>query len=310
MPQGTTTSGRVTRHLLRVPQTDIALPYTQIDGEEQGPTLLVTGGVHGGEYPGIEAAIRFAQALDPSRLKGRVYVIHLSNPPAFYGKSQYIVPLDGKNLNRVFPGSLAGSVSERMAHVVSELAQSSDFWVDMHGGDIHEALIPFTIYSDGGFPEVVEQSRKMAQAYGISHILESDSVAGGTYAFAAAAGIPAILTESGQMGQLDEEAVQVHLRGLDNILRVLGMVAEPVKEVPAPTIYRKFVWSRAPQEGLFYRSIVPGQWVHAGEIGGVMKNAYGDVLAEIPVPQDGLVLFTATSLAINFDDPLFAVAAE
>ena len=212
-------SEKATRHLLAIPGTDIALPYTQIDGDAKGPTLLITGGVHGGEYPGIEAAIRFANALDPSRLRGRVYVIHLTNPPAFYGKSQYYVPLDGKNLNRVFPGSALGSVSERMAHRVSELARTSDFWVDMHGGDIHEALVPFTIYSDGGSPEVVAQSRQMAEAYGIARILESSSVAGGTYAFAATVGIPAILTESGQMGQLDEEAVQVHLRGLENILR-------------------------------------------------------------------------------------------
>ncbi len=310
MLQEATHAGRATRHLLAVPETDIALPYTRIDGTQKGPILLITGGVHGGEYPGIEAAIRFAQDLDPSRLKGRVYVIHMTNPPAFYGKSQYIVPLDGKNLNRVFPGSATGSVSERMAHVVSELAQSSDFWVDLHGGDIHEALVPFTIYSDGGSPEIVEQSRKMAEAYGIAHILESSSVAGGTYAYGASVGIPAILTESGQMGQLDEEAVEVHLRGLENILRVLGMVADPLGEIPPSTIYRKFVWSRALQEGLFYRSIVPGQWVHAGDIGGVLKNAYGDILAEIAVPQDGLVLFTATSLAINADDPLFAVAAE
>lgn len=310
MLPSTTQSERATRHLLAIPGTDIALPYTQIDGDKKGPTLLITGGVHGGEYPGIEAAIRFANVLDPSRLRGRIYVIHLTNPPAFYGKSQYYVPLDGKNLNRVFPGSALGSVSERMAYKVSELARASDFWVDMHGGDIHEALVPFTIYSDGGSPEVVAQSRQMAEAYGISRILESSSVAGGTYAFAATVGIPAILTESGQMGQLDEDAVQVHLNGLENILRVLGMVAEHPREVSPFTIYRKFIWSRCPHDGLFYRSVVPGQQVHAGEVGGVIKNAYGDVLAQISVPQDGLVLFTATSLAINFDDPLFAVAAE
>ncbi|PSR27178.1 MAG: hypothetical protein C7B47_08920 [Sulfobacillus thermosulfidooxidans] len=301
---------RKTHDTLPVPGTDIVLPYTRIEGESDGPTLLVTGGVHGGEYPGIEASIRFAQQLDPSKLHGRVVVIHITNPPAFYEKTQYIGPLDGKNLNRVFPGKADGTVSERIAHVVTQVAETADYWVDLHGGDIHEALIPFTIYSGGGTGAVVKLSRAMAEAYGIPIILESDSVVGGSYAAASHMGIPAILTEAGQVGQLDENAVSTHLRGLNNLLATFGFVDAPVVSFPPAQIMRQFIWTRSPHQGLFYRYIQPGQTVHRGDIGGILKDAYGTLIEEVLVPQDGLVLFTATSLAINQDDPLFAVASE
>src|SRR5207302_897801 len=74
--------------------------------------------VHGGEYPGIEAAIQTARALDPAGIRGGVIIVHVVDVPAFHGRNIYICPLDGKNPNRVFPGNPAGSASERLAHTV------------------------------------------------------------------------------------------------------------------------------------------------------------------------------------------------
>jgi predicted deacylase len=297
------------RGFLPVPGTDIQLPFTDIRGTDSGPTLLVTGGVHGGEYPGIESAIRFAASLDSSRLRGRVKVIHMTNPPAFYAKRQYVSPLDDKNLNRVFPGNIAGTPTERVAAVVIEALREADFWVDLHGGDIHEALVPFTIFSDRGPQEVVRQAEAMARAYGIPHILRSSSIAGGSYAAAAELGVPAILTESGQVGQLEEAAVAIHLNGLEQLLRHLGIVAQsPSRPIDAPLL-TQFAWISSPATGLYYSSLKPGQEVRQGETGGVVKDAFGDIIADVPIPQDGVVLFTVTSLAINAGEPLFAVAA-
>ncbi len=297
------------RGYLTVPGTDIQLPYTDIRGTDSGPSLLITGGVHGGEYPGIESAIRFASSLSPDQITGRITIIHMSNPPAFYAKRQYVSPLDEKNLNRVFPGDINGSPTDRIAAVVIDALRRADFWVDLHGGDIHEALVPFTIFSDRGGDSVVAQAEAMARAYGIQHILRSSSIAGGSYAAAAEMGIPAILTESGQVGQLDETAVQVHLQGLANILIHLGMLqgAQP-PQVAGPTL-TQFAWISSPGTGLYYGRVTPGQEVKAGQIAGVLKDAFGEVLAEVSVPQDGVVLFAVTSLAINQGEPLFAVAA-
>lgn len=127
-------------------------------------------------------------------------VIHMANPPAFYAKRQYVSPLDAKNLNREFPGRRDGTPTERVAAVIAETLAQASFWVDLHGGDIHEALVPFTIFSDQGGDEVVRQAESMARVYGIHQMLRSSAIAGGSYAASAEMGIPAILTESGQVG--------------------------------------------------------------------------------------------------------------
>src|SRR5215212_518756 len=147
--------GQKLRGWLPVPGTSIQLPLTLIHGTRPGRRLLVTGGIHGGEYPGIEAAIQLARTLDPAAMSGSAIVVSIASPTAFQARMQYRVPEDGLNLNRQFPGSTTGTISQRLAAcVMAELASRANAWIDLHGGDIHEELEPFTIYSAGAAPAV------------------------------------------------------------------------------------------------------------------------------------------------------------
>ena len=305
---GTLTTGKI-RGYFEVPGTEVAIPYTDVRGAADGPTLLLSGGVHGGEYPGIAAAIEIASRLDPRELHGRVIVLHLTNPPAFWGKMQYWNPLDGKNLNRCFPGDPMGSTSERMAARVIEVLQEANYWIDLHGGDIHEELVPFTIFSDRGSEAVRSTTQAMAKAYGIPRLIRSSSVAGGSYAAAAELGIPAILPESGQVGQLDPTAQAIHVQGVLDVLHLLGFLKGDPTPHAAPILYTRFAWSRAAQQGLWRAKVHPGDVMRPGDVGGVLQDVYGDLLEEVRAAAGGEVLFTASSFAIGQDDPLFAVAA-
>lgn len=286
------------------------MPFTVVRGREKGPAVLVTGGVHGGEYPGIEAAIRLARELDPEQVRGTVVLIHPVNLPAFHARQQYLVPHDAKNLNRQFPGHPLGTVSQRMARVVMDVACRADAWVDLHGGDIHEALVPFTIYSDVADAEVVAASRSMAAVYGIENVLASASVKGGTYSAAAAAGIPCILAEAGQVGQLDEESVAIHLRGCRNVLRHVGCLPGEPDPVGPVRPMRRFEWRFAGEDGCWYPSVRLGEEVEEGRTVGVVRDYFGATLREYSAPTTGIVLFLVTSLAMNEGDPLLAVGAE
>ena len=303
--------GQKARGLLAVPGTSVQMPITLIHGARPGPRVLVTGGVHGGEYPAIETVIRTARELDPGQVSGRVAVVHPYGITAFHARLQYLVPEDGKNPNRVFPGKATGTVSERMAFTLFEtLVSGTDAWVDLHGGDIHEALIPFTVYSDGAAPEVVAKSRAMAEAFGISNIIVSQSIAGGTYGAAASRGIPAILSEAGGVGQLEEPDVAILVRGVRNVLRLLGVVPGAPEPVAPPTRLSKFVWLRSEHTGCWYPSVRAGDRVNEGERIGVTKDYWGDVLAEHKAPATGVVIFIVTSLAISPTDPLIGVGAS
>ncbi|MDP2959306.1 MAG: succinylglutamate desuccinylase/aspartoacylase family protein, partial [Longimicrobiales bacterium] len=260
--------------------------------------------------PGIEAAIRLARELDPRELRGTVVLVHPVNLPAFHARQQYLVPQDGKNLNRQFPGRALGSVSERMAHVLmSEIAERVDAWVDLHGGDIHEALVPFTIYSVAAEEGVVSRSRAMAEVYGIEYVLANDKVKGGTYSAAAKAGVPCILAEAGQLAQLDEVSVGTHLRGCRNVLKHLGALPGDPEPVPPIRLLRKFEWLFSGWTACWYPTVEIGQRVEEGQSVGVVCDYFGETLEEHRAPASGVVLFLVTSLAISEGDPLLAVGA-
>jgi predicted deacylase len=126
---------------------DLRIPYFDVRGDQDGPRLTVLAGVHGAEYASIAAAREFVANLDVEQVSGRIVVVPVVNVPAFWARSAFVVPADGKNLNRSFPGDPNGSYSEVLAHhVFQHLVLGSDYLVDLHAGDLPEALEPFTIY--------------------------------------------------------------------------------------------------------------------------------------------------------------------
>jgi predicted deacylase len=304
--QLTAERGQKVRGWADVPGTSIRLPITLAHGAAPGPVLLVTGGIHGGEYPAIQAAIQLAGALDPGAMSGSAIVVHIASPTSFQARMQYRVPEDGLNLNRQFPGRATGTTSQRLAaFIMTELAARAAAWVDMHGGDIHEELEPFTIYS--ATPAVRERAARLAAIYGIRYLLESDSVRGATYGAAAAVGIPCILTEAGGVGQLQPEAVDIHVHGVRNVLRELGVL--PGAPAPAgPTVLlRENHWMTSEHTGCWYPAVRAGEQVVKGQPLGELRDYFGATLARIAAPADGVILFRVTSLAVEDGDPLLAI---
>ncbi len=274
---------------LDVPGTPIRMPVTLVRGVAPGPVLSVTAGVHGGEYPGIEAAIRTAAWLDPKDVRGTVIIVHIVNVPAFHGRNIYICPLDGKNPNRVFPGNPNGTATERLAHTVfTEVIARGDFYIDLHGGDINEALVPFTIVVETGDPGVDERTMGLAQAYGISYVVRG-RVSGGTYAAAAQRRIPAVLTEAGGQGLLDEGALQIHLRGLRNAMKHIGIVPGEPEPAGPLTVFPRLHWVTSEHAGLCYLSVTPGTRVLEGAPVGELRDYFGRPLGAVRSPANGVV---------------------
>jgi predicted deacylase len=285
------------------------LPLWLINGNEDGPTLVVTGGVHGAEYASIAAALDLGQTLDPKGLRGRVIVVPVINRPGFAARSIYVCPLDGKNPNRVFPGDAGGTGTEQMADwVFRNVLSQADYYVDLHGGDLIEALIPFTIFFRSGNEEVDERSLEMAKIFGIRYLVSSVNP-GSTIAAASNAGIPAILTESGGQGIWTAEQVADHTNGLQRLMRYLNMIPGAAPEPTSFTVLEQFLWLRSEHEGFWYPQVSVGETVRAGQEVGYIKDWEGNVLQTGVSPGEGTVLFIVTSLAIHEDDPLFAVGA-
>lgn len=288
----------------------VRMPVVVINGTADGPVFAVTAGVHGAEYPGIEAAIRLSRTLNPAEVRGAVILVPLVSVPAFQRRAIYVNPLDGINFNRVCPGNPAGTITEIMAHLLfKNVIEQADYYIDLHGGDMIEALVPFTLYYKSGNQRVDDASRALAEAYGIPIVLGTTALRGGSYGAAAATGKPAILTEAGGQGILDEPSTQIHITGVRNALRRFGCLAGTPAAVPPPAYYSKFVWVAAEQDCVYYPKVTVGQHVKEGDLIAEFTDLFGDKVGELRSPATGPVLFLVTSPAINKNDPLMAIGA-
>ncbi|HEY7315192.1 MAG TPA: succinylglutamate desuccinylase/aspartoacylase family protein [Gemmataceae bacterium] len=99
-----------------------------------GRTALLLGGNHGDEYPGPIAILKLMRYLHPEQVRGRLILMPALNLPAVRAGTR-LSPLDGKNLNRCFPGKADGSVAEQIAHYLTTvLFPLADIVIDIHTG--------------------------------------------------------------------------------------------------------------------------------------------------------------------------------
>lgn len=289
--------------------TPVEMPVTVIKGGKPGPNILITGGVHGGEYPCIETAIQLAKELQPNDIHGNVVVIHPVNTSAFLARMQYFGPYDGKNLNRVFPGKAKGTVSERIAYTVNLIQTAADFYIDLHGGDIHESLVPFVIYSKNGGPELAETSKVASALVGFPYVVGSVSE-GGSISGAAKSGTPGFLAELGQCGRWSPEEVDDYKAGIYNVLRHLKTIDGNPEVHPEVVHLEKMAVLKAENEGCWYPSVSLNQNVSKGDKIGEIRDFFGNRLSEYHTDESGVVLYLVTSLAITKEDPLAAIGVS
>ncbi len=301
-------SNSKTRGFISVPGTPVEMPFTFIHGAMPGKAMLITAGVHGGEYPCIETAIQLANEIDPAQVKGTILIIHPVNPAAFLARMQYYGPYDGKNLNRVFPGTATGTVSERIAYNVHQFQQAADFYLDLHGGDIHEGLVPFVIYSTLGSAAQAEQSRLASALLGFPYVVGSVSE-NGSIGAAAKSGTPGFLAELGQCGRWNVGEVDQYKEAVLNVLRSFEVLPGQVKQYEVEFL-KKMLVITASVEGCWYPAVQLEDTVKKGQKLGEIRDYFGNMKAEYFTDSDGVVLYLVSSLAITANDPLAAVGVS
>jgi predicted deacylase len=281
---------------LELPASTVRLAVAIVNSGRPGPRLVVTAGIHGTEYPPIEAASRLMQTLTPSEITGSVVVFPLVNPLGFEAAAVNTVPLDGLNLNRVFPGDPRGTPSLVLADFLcTTVRRLADCVIDMHGGDATEQLDPFVICYESGDADVDRRSLELARLYDARHIWIMSARHGhrGTFVGEMSRhGIPAICGEAGYLGTCNEDDVRRHLRGVSNIMRHLGMVpGTPERTVPAARqrIFRRGFEVTVGHAGIFDPLVRQSESVAEGQVLGRVKNIYGDILEEVVAPGAGVV---------------------
>ena len=302
---------RVTGHVaVDLGVATVEVPVALTNGREAGPRVAVTSGIHGGEYVSIAAHRRVAMELDPATVRGSLVSVLVANPAAFAARSIYVDPLDGKNLNRVFPGDPAGSASQRLARWIHDAVMTgSDAFIDMHCGDMNEALVPFNGIEETGDAGIDDRARAMAAAYGLDYLVVGP-LPGSTTTSATALGMPALLAEVGGQGLWPATDVERHAAGLRRTLAMLGL-RDGSGDPPAGAQRRlgSDVWLRSGTTGFWHPAVAVGDTVRAGDRVGEVQDAFGAPLEVVTASAGGVVLFLVTSLAMDVGDPLLALGS-
>jgi predicted deacylase len=244
-----------------------------------------------------------------------VILVHVANLSSFLGRTIYYSPVDGKNLNRVFPGRADGTQSERIAHALTtEVIERADYLADLHCGDGNEALRPYSYWTVSGDERVDAASKAMVLAFGLDHIVidterPRDPRASLYIATTAALrGKPAISTETGMLGGSDEASVELALRGCWNLLRHLELAEGEPAPSPAVVWLDRYEVVRSPVTGMFRPAVREGYAVANGALLGTLTDLFGEPLGEVRAPLAGVVNYVIATPPISAGEPLAMVS--
>ena len=292
------------------------IPISIVHGMRPGPVLALTAGVHGQEYTPVIALQRALKTLDPRSLAGTVVLVHVSNMPSYRARTIYYSPADGKNLNRVFPGKADGTLSERIAFVITrEIIDRATHVIDLHCGDGNESLRPYSYWITTGKPDVADAGKQMALAFGLDHIVvDRDRPADANASVylsntAITRGKPALTIESGGLARTDEASIAAIERGIAGVLRQLGMRAEGPPPVAQPILIERSEVLRSSGTGIFYAAVERGHTVAAGTLIGRVTDFHGKIIEEIRSPFAGEILYVIGTPAIAAGEPIAFVGS-
>ena len=297
----TATRGTVATGVIVVPpgaDSGLKIPVVVVNGAKPGPVLALVSGLHGTEYASIIALERLAGRLDPATLAGTVIIVPLVNVASFEQKVPHVNPVDGKNMNRFYPGDPNGTQTDRASYLITQqVVEPSDHLIDLHGGDLDEDLRPYSYWSPTGRAAQDSVSRAMVLAFGLDHIIISAyrprDPAASRYLdnTAATRGKPSITVEAGRVGTVAPADVEALITGCLNVMAYLKMLDRPVHPIEHPVWIERVVSVTSEATGVFYPLVARGTYVAEGMRLGYVTDYVGRTVFEARAPVGGIVLF-------------------
>jgi uncharacterized protein len=285
------------------------IPVVVIEGSRPGPTLALVAGAHGTEYASIVALERMIQSVNPQELSGSLIIVPLVNLASFEKKVPHVNPIDGKSMNRFYPGNPNGTQTDRaLAVITKEVVEKCDYLIDLHGGDLDESLRPYSYWSKTGDDRLDIASRGMVLAFGLDHIIfvtdrpKDANASRYLDSTASTRGKPAIAVEAGYAGTIAPEDVQALVDGCYNVMRFLKMMPGKASAVEHPVWIGNVASVASESAGIFYPSVKRGTYVAEGMKIGYVTDFFGKTIWEARAPTAGVVLYVCSVPTMNKGD--------
>jgi uncharacterized protein len=293
----------------------VPIPLTVVIGAlGPGPTALLTGGNHGDEYEGPVALHKLRQQIRADQVCGRIIICPAINWPAFHA-GQRTSPIDGGNLNRMFPGARDGSITQMIAHYVEHvLLAQADYVIDFHAGGQSLNYLPLL-----QMPKVTTQAERQrrdaaACAFGAPISLELDFLNEDRTLQRAAErqGVFWFGAELGGGGSLNLDGLAIAEDGTRRFLRHVGVLQDDAAQTAPSPSSRFCTQTGAPDylfasaSGVFQPAFSLGATVRCGQHAGIIHrlDAAHDKPVEVTWEGDGEVVCIRTLAAVAAGDCL------
>lgn len=292
------------------------LPVVVVKGSAPGPVFSIVAGVHGYEYPPIIATQELLAEIDATRLKGTLIIVPIANRASFFGREPFRNPQDGVNLNNAFPGDAEGTITQRLADIITrKIIPHSTVFLDIHGGDACEDLIPFVCYynnTEQGDNTAV--AKRLSDTAGFPYVVSYPYTIKATdpakYAFKQAVrdGKIALSIEGGKLGNVEEEVVALIKKGVYRMLAGMGMWELEAMEETVPIQLNSQTYVRSKVTGIFHTKMKAGDAVKKDELLGYATDEFGNRLEEYRAPNDGIILYHLATPPINKGETVACVS--
>lgn len=290
-------------NIARLPTyTSIDLPVHVFRSDEEGPVLLLTGGLHGDELNGVEIIRRMVANDMLMPQKGTVIALPLVN---VYGFIQNVRGLpDGKDINRSFPGIKGGSLARLLAYtLMNEIVPQIDYGIDFHTGGAARANYPqIRCMLDD------EREHELAEAFAPPFIIHSSLIDKSFRKSAHKKEKHILVFETGESTRFDESGIREGVRGTQRLMQHLGMIEEAPEPGHQTEIYRTTTWIRAKYAGLFQPKIKLGDEVKKRQVLGHITDPYGSERFKALCPHEGRVIGLNYAPVIHKGDALLHLA--
>jgi uncharacterized protein len=284
--------------------TRMNLPVHVVHGNSTGPTMFLSGVVHGDEILGLEIVRRVLAEKALNTIKGTLLAVPIVNAFGFLNHSRYMP--DRRDLNRSFPGSDQGSLASLLADLFfREIVKRCQYGVDLHTAALHRTNLPQIRISPGD-----KELARMAEAFAAPVILTSKLRDGSLRQCAMDEGIRVLLYEGGEALRFDESAIEAGVKGVLRVMKSIGMIDD------APSVPSHFSithssssnWVRAPEGGILHSVRRVGDKVGLREPIAIITDPLGTVTVPVFSEDDGVIIGRTNLPIVNRGDALFHVA--
>ncbi len=282
----------------------ITMPIHVYRSKVDGPTLLLSGGLHGDEVNGIETIRRMiSEKVFDNLISGTVIAVPILNLFGFLNHAREVP--DGKDVNRSFPGSANGSLASRVAYrLTKNILPLIDYGIDFHTGGAQRTNYPQVRFSSSD-----KNSKLIADAFGAPYTLNSNLIPKSLRHQSSKMGKPIIVYEGGESLRIDEFSIEEAIEGSKRVMAYLGMIKDKFDEKES-VFCKDTTWVRAQRSGIFKPFVISGEQVQKGQPIGVINDPFGEYEIKVISNATGHMIGHNNTPVVLQGDALFHIGIE